>query len=368
MDGLELLRDLLPGVTIDRAELISDHERATVHRVRARDDAGERSLIVKRYRGAGESWVRECAALATLPPNVPAPRLVAESSEPPIAVLTDLGGSDKPAGGIAGDLLADDSGAADNALVRWAQALAEVHAGTHDRREEFEAQLNARAGDLPVAAAPMRAELQSAVQDLERHCGSLGVAVPTGSSDQLHTLMDQLAAGQSALSPHDTCPDNCVSVGDRLALIDYEGAQWRNVAWDVAYLQVPWPTCWCCWRMPAEAADRALAAYRRAAATALPTVATDAFEDDLAAALLGWGLLSFVMSIDSALAGREPDFGPDRPTPPRRAALLHRLDRAAGVGLFPALAELAARLAVELRSRWGDGPGLALAPAYRPGE
>ena len=26
--------------------------------------------------------------------------------------------------------------------------------------------------------------------------------------------------------------------------------QWRHVAWDLAYLRVPWPTCWCSWRLP----------------------------------------------------------------------------------------------------------------------
>ena len=54
-----------------------------------------------------------------------------------------------------------------------------------------------------------------------------------------------------AFTPGDTCPDNDVQVADGLVLIDFEDAQWRHVVWDVAYLTVPFPSCWCSWRLPA---------------------------------------------------------------------------------------------------------------------
>ena len=53
--------------------------------------------------------------------------------------------------------------------------------------------------------------------------------------------VDSLVA--EALTPADACPDNNVLIGRRRVLIDFEGAQWRHLAWDVAYLFVPWPTC-----------------------------------------------------------------------------------------------------------------------------
>ena len=58
----------------------------------------------------------------------------------------------------------------------------------------------------------------------------------------------------------------------------------RHPAWDAAYLAVPWPTCWCSWRIPEASAERALDAYREKAASGIPHVATDAFEADVAAA------------------------------------------------------------------------------------
>ena len=53
-----------------------------------------------------------------------------------------------------------------------------------------------------------------------------------------------------ALSPADACPDNNLLTDRRLRLIDFEWSEVRHPAWDAAYLAVPWPTCWCSWRIP----------------------------------------------------------------------------------------------------------------------
>jgi len=367
-DALKTVCALL-GTRVEQVEQLSAGDRSTVRRIR--EAHGDRTLIVKEFHGAGEPWVRECAALACLPADAPAPRLVAESADPQLAVLSDLGGGGRRSvrtRGIADHLLADDSAAAAGALVRWARALAALHGATRGLRGEFESQLAARAGDLPVAVSPLRADLASAGELLDRHCAALGVATPPGTADQLRELAERVTSGPTALSPHDTCPDNCVAVGDELALVDFEGAQWRNVAWDLAYLVVPWPTCWCCWRLAEPAADAAVAAYRESAAQAFPEVATAEFDRDLEAAVLGWALESAALLIEPTLAGEDRHSGDpdrDRPAPPRRSVLLHRLDRASAVSVFPALAELTSRLAADLRDRWGAQPALPLAPAFR---
>ena len=54
----------------------------------------------------------------------------------------------------------------------------------------------------------------------------------------------------------------------RVVLVDFEGAEWRHVAWDVAYLRVPWPTCWCSWRMPDAVAEPPSTGTARLAAAA----------------------------------------------------------------------------------------------------
>ena len=78
--------------------------------------------------------------------------------------------------------------------------------------------------------------------------------------------------GVRALTPSDACPDNNVLRGGDLVLVDFEGAQVRHVAWDVAYLRVPWPSCWCSWRLPEDLAARAHGVWTEQVAVVAPYV------------------------------------------------------------------------------------------------
>ncbi len=364
-DGLDDARALLPGRELVAREVLADGERSTVLRVEATDrDGGHQGLIVKRYRAGGEGWRREAAALASVPGSVRVPALVAVGSSPQIVVTEDLG--DGPS--VATALLGDDPRAAEQAVIGWAEALAELHSATRDSREQFRAALDARAEPDELAESSLPSQLRAAERDLDRQCGSLGVNLPAGALDSLVDLATRLSGdGAAAITPADTCPDNNVTVGSRRVLIDFEGAQWRHVAWDVAYLLVPWPTCWCCWRMPEVVAARGVAAYRDAAGDRFPEVAADCFLADVEAATVAWSLTSASRYLDHALDDERagpPAPNPDRPAPTRQALILHRLARAARSSELPALAELAQALQDVLRRRWGDIP-LNYAPAFR---
>ena len=360
-DDLDAVRALLPGVRLESVQRLGGGERTSVERVRAlHPDGTTASLVVKQFRSAGEGWVRESAALAVLPAGARGPRLIAEGGAPPVVVLADEG--DGPS--VADALLGRDADAAAAAVVAWAEAVARVHAATRDLRPAFRAELAAREGDVHVSDAPNAGRLEDAVRLLDRQCGRLGVQVPAGAFDELRELTHQLAgSGTAALTPADTCPDNNVRTADGMVLLDLEDAQWRHVAWDVAYLTVPWPTCWCSWRLPEAVGAAAVAAYRRIAAAAFPEVATPAFDRQVEAATAGWCMASAGAWLDVALAHDPPVTGRG-PTPTGRARLLHRLERAGASAELPATAELARRLLTELRGRWGDVP-LALAPAFR---
>jgi hypothetical protein len=360
-DELDAARVLLPGIRLDRAETLRGGERTAVHRVRATGpDGAQWPLIVKRYLAAGEGWVRESAALSVLPPAVAAPRIVATGSAPPVLVTDDLG----PGRSVAHALLGDNAEAAAVAVEAWARTMAVLHVATRDSRAAFRAALDERQGDLPVAESRVGVDLEDAVRVLDHECGALGVRVPSGAFEELRGLAKRLGAtGPAALTPADACPDNNVRTATGLGLVDFEAAQWRHVAWDVAYLRVPWPTCWCSWRLPDQVADRAVAAYRRLAGATVAAIADDAFERDVDAAAVGWALLSTTWFIGNAFTERRTGTDPDKPTPTRRAMILHRLDGAARSVELPALAELAAGLGAELHRRWGDVP-LALAPAF----
>ena len=143
-------------------------------------------------------------------------------------------------------------------------------------------------------------------------------------------------AAQDAVVPGDTCPDNALLTSAGPVLIDWEGATHRHVAWEAAYLEVPWPTCWCSWAMPPEVVGTALTAWRTALAPVVPAVAEETFAEDLLRARTAWAFVSLEWFLPAALGGDPP------PVQPMLAGLVHR-----------ALVE-----------HLGPAP-LALAPAFR---
>jgi hypothetical protein len=162
-----------------------------------------------------------------------------------------------------------------------------------------------------------------------------------------------------ALSPADACPDNNLLLADGCRLIDFEWAEVRHPAWDAAYLAVPWPTCWCSWRIPEASAQRALDAYREASSEGIPYVATDAFVADVETARVSWALVSLSWSLAHGL---RQESTPSPLGPATRPRMQHRLGLVAESGT--SAARFAAEVLEATRSRWGD-LALPLAPAYR---
>lgn len=330
-------------------------------RSRVRRARGDReTLIVKEFTGSGVGWIREAAALSIMPSGAPTPRLVTTGTVPPIVVMSDAG----QGASVADALLGTDPGAAADAVVAWATAMASLHRVTAGLRDAFRDALVARAADTPVPESTMSKDLADAAGVIARYGDEFGVDVPAHALTELRELGSRLSgAGPAAMTPADACPDNNVYTADGLVLIDFEGAQWRHLAWDIAYLVVPWPSCWCSWQLPADVAVRAMDAYR--ARLALPYADSAGFDSDVAAAATGWAFVSTSWFLPSALLDDPPMNHPARPAPSRRAIILHRLRQASESVELPGLAELASRLCAALTERWGRAP-LEYAPAFRP--
>jgi len=163
-----------------------------------------------------------------------------------------------------------------------------------------------------------------------------------------------------ALTPSDACPDNNRLTADGLVLLDLEGAQLRHVAWDAAYLLVPWPSCWCSWRLPADVAHAALESWR--AAVALPYAHDPAFEDDLRTVSLGWAMTSAGWFLRRAAQDDQPQ--PATPTPQGHGAAPAGGSRRSAAPAAAALAALAHELLQSTYDAWGE-VALQLAPAFR---
>ncbi|MGQ7296364.1 hypothetical protein [Quadrisphaera sp. KR29] len=364
----------LPGGLV-LGERLRGSDRSLV----VRADAAGRAVVLKLPLTDPEAAARERAALQVLarrgaPGVVP---LLGLGPDLPVLVLDDLGGAPT----LADRLLGEDPAAATDALVAWGSAVGRLQAATADVRPAFEAAL---AQASPLGAPDVGGvgdAVAGAVAVLRRELPRLGpaAALDGAAAEELAALVAHLErpGAPRGLVPGDTCPDNALLVErtaaapDGVRLIDFEGASHRHVAWEAAYLALPWPSCWCSWRLPEDAVEAALSAWREAVAPAVPAHCSAA---DLAAdvddAVVAWTAVTTAWFLPAALDGDPVPADPARAAvvPRRRALVQHRsrtaAQRAAARGRLPALAAWCERLHAAAVDTWGERP-LQLAPAYR---
>jgi hypothetical protein len=368
------LSQLKPGWRAERAETLSDGGRAVVQRITVLNEDRQRiDIIGKLFTGPGDGLAREAAALSALSalsaapaqPGLPVPRLLGELADPPMLLLSDAGTGPS----VADALLGADASDARQAVCDWADALARLHAATLGSPGPFVTELASRAsraGGDGVPADPMAGLLKATAAGMAARSAATGLRVPDEMVEELaelsRRLTDPLA---SALSPDDPCPDNNVrDEHGALVLVDFEGACFRHVAWDVAYLTVPWPSCWCCWRLPDEVAATAVARYAAVIRPVLPQASGVAFPRSVDRAAIAWSVVTADWFIARALAG-DPAMAEGGAAPGRRAFLLHRLALAAPLAAADGLPATAAALQQwrdTLAGQWGE-ISLPLAPA-----
>lgn len=315
----------------------------------------DQHFVLKAYDPAGPSaGAREQSALHALDGASGTPRSLAEGVDPPWVLMSRLAGT----GSLADALLGSDPEAARGALLSWADALARLHeAGTPQVRAAFRTALEGRAPHLDARSLPK--DFTDAAAKLPRLLDELSLPGHEAALSVLQDLPARLAGEEwEVLSPADACPDNNLLDADGMRLLDFEFAELRHAAWDVAYLRVPWPSCWCAWRLPDDVADEAVARYcsvRGAAAQ------ESDFQEAIDLATLGWQVMTSALFIPGALTD-DDNARTDRPS--RRAFVLHRLGQAACTSPSNALTTLAGDLHGALRERWGD-LRLDQAPSFR---
>jgi hypothetical protein len=367
------------GCALTAVQTLRGSSRTRV--LRAAVDGGPRTVIVKEHAPEyADNWARESAALSVLRGRgLPVPDLVAVVDDPPLLVLADAG--DGPS--LADALLGGDAKTATTLLYAWTDALATLHAATVGDVARFAAALRPDASTVDSYSAPKGtastvdslsdmstvdttpALLADAADVLGAQLPGLGVVAGAEAMAELRSADLALSRPAYALTPADACPDNNVATPSGLVLLDFEQATVRHVAWDAAYLVVPWPSCWCSWALPAEVANAALARWREALARSVPIVGSPAFDRDLDVAVTSWAFLSTAWFLAGAVGEeRQRPHGKLR-GPTRQTVIRHRMRLAARRrDVLPALADLAEAVLAATAERWDD-PGLADAPAYR---
>lgn len=317
--------------------------------VRLRTSAG-RTVIAKHYLDDSTDgrW-RELAALRTLGDTDSAPHLLAASDD--VAILEDLG--EHPH--LASWLLADDADLGAEKLHAWARALGTFHRDGLAAADAFEHEFRSHTGS---SSDYMTEQLEESAHEWAQLAGRLGVELH-GDFEELAQVPRRFRTPLLTVSPGDACPDNNVDVSDTVRLIDLEFASVRHAAWDVAYLVVPWPTCWCAWTLPDPTVGDALTAWCTGAG--VPESADLVHDLELAAHAWHWLSAGWLLT---GLLAQTYGARPDRPSPRAQDRIARSLEVLAASEVFPDLTDDATELLLGLRRIYDVEP-LPPMPAFR---
>jgi len=330
-------------------------------------------VVVKSYpptsEGA-EGFIGESAGLEFSAELAQAPDLLAANAENLLVVMSDLGTGQS----LADMLLVKSAWAARAVLIDWAHSCAGIAVHTAGRRAEFEGlevkYRNAVSAAHPeLILRPSRRWLERGIATIPARLKELSIEAPLPLDDDLDAVAALLPPGSAdVFSPGDICPDNNLITPAGIRFIDFESAGFHSALLDAAYLHMPFSTCWCVFRLPAELAREAEARYRAIIVGAFPEFASDEiWRRGVRLATAAWTLHALTYLLDRSLIADE-SMNPDvAQAPTRRQLLTYRWRRLAdeldAAGELPAIAALARQMLA--RTKFWRAPELPLYPAFR---
>lgn len=351
-------------------------DRSIVLRVKVASSsfALPRTLVLKRYvlpsaEQSCDSFVREAVSyqlftsLAT--EDRVCPELFAHEGGNRLLVMEDLGRAPT----LAEKLMGNDPRAAERALLSWSHSLGRLHATTAGREADFDA-LQRRLSP-PRSKDPLAADGPTALDELPDLLeAELGVAASGAARSCAERTKGLLAAERhKAFSPSDSCPDNNLLHNRGVRFLDFEGGCVRNIMFDAAYLRVPFPSCWCAFRLPTGMTDAMLAGWRAEVRAMWQDVDDDTvLLPRLLDAQLFWVWLTTWQLLTTPDLEGCPHAKRSIETPARPAVLTERWRRlaefAATGGVDP-IAEHATQVVRALQTRFDGDLVLPLYPAFR---
>jgi hypothetical protein len=203
-------------------------------------------------------------------------RLLGGDGESGLFVLEDLGDGLSLADVVQGS----DPEAAETAFLHYARALGRMHAATVGHADTWRQTRIAIGGTEQEREREGVRWLRENVDPFRQLCAELDVPLASGFEDDVEAVRQMCddPGPFDAFSPNDTCPDNHRLMPDgSLRFFDFEWAGFHHALLDAAYLRLPFPTCWCVNRLPADLPTRLEDAYR----TELARNCASALDDSL---------------------------------------------------------------------------------------
>jgi len=307
--------------------------------------------------GTTERFVSEWAGCEMLAPLGLGPRAYGGDVAGRFCLTEDLGAGET----LARRLLGRDAAAAEAALMAYARSLGDLHAGTLGQGARWDG-LRRERGAPEGPADPTPAIWKREAEAFVGECARLGCE-PAGGSEGLAGDLAAIGAAladpdYNAFTPADCCPDNHFLRGERVVFFDCEGGRMRHALIDAAYLLAPFPTCWCCARLPEGLPERLLAAYRER----FPGGAD--FEDQLTLMLAAWVPGPFVRCAEMDWETKDTPWGLSTIRQRGLALTQHLLARPNLRALLPSFADALAALGARFAAQWPDLAPMPIYPAF----
>lgn len=275
------------GVYLAEWQDLSSGNRALTYRFRICNgpSGAPSSVIVKqagfaRRSGASEeemakwTFFNEWASLQFLqqlrPEDVFGPQLYAATKTPGVMVIEDLGTGKN----LADFLMGKDTEAAENALITFATLQGRLHAATFGKQEIYR-QIREQLG--PSVLSDGYYDYEWLAPALEEFVDALDIEPVAGARQELVQLRNTLLNPGPFLTytQGDSCPDNCLFADAELRLLDFEGGTFDFALKEGVYGRIPFPTCWCLYRMPEHMITSMEQAYRVELVKGCPVAADD---------------------------------------------------------------------------------------------
>lgn len=203
-----------------------------------------------------------------------------------LVVMEDLGAGTR----LDHLLLGHDAQAAEAGLLAYAELHGRLHACAMGRQAEY---LRIRE-TLGVTTSSSRYYTYDGLAPaLHAIAELLEIPLQSAVDDEMAGLTNVMNNPGPFLTfvQADAAPDNILHDGTNWRLIDFEGSRYAHALLEGVYCRMPFPTCWCVYRLPEALMQRAEAIYRAELVRACPAAADDTqFYHAVVEACITWAL------------------------------------------------------------------------------
>ena len=295
------------------------------------------------------------------------PRFYGGNREAGFFVMEDLG----PPQSLVQPLLEGQAQDAEQALVRYAIYLGQMHAATSGRQAEYD-QIRSALGPLPLGDRSARASvtgsfIQAQLAALQETLSGLQITLSPECLSEIEQVIQEMDAPGlfQAYTHGDPCPDNCLYTGTRLVLFDFERGAYRYALQDGVYGRIMFPTCWCANRVPASVLRRMEESYQNTLAQGCEAARNnEAYTGAILYACAFWTLTTLATLLANSLE-QDRDWGISTARQRILARLEAFVETATEFNGLPAIQADMLRILEAFRTRWRDVEPLPYYPAFR---